>query len=167
MRQRIVTAVLLSLASACVAAAQTKTSGTLSCGKPDPAYMLEVGDRAGHTVGLLKIACTWTTPMQIEGVAAKDGVDVISTDGGAMKSHSTGYHVTNMANGDKIFVRFSGSDTMTKDGKPDTSVGTWSYIGGTGKLKGITGKGTYKGKPDAAGNTVNEIEGEYTLPAGQ
>jgi hypothetical protein len=70
-----------------------------------------------------------------------------------------------MANGDKIFVRFSGVDTMTKDGKPDTSTGTWSYTGGTGKFKGITGKGTYKGKPDASGNMVSEIEGEYTLPA--
>jgi len=54
---------------------------------------------------------------------------------------------------------------MTKDGKPDTSVGTWSYTGGTGKFKGITGKGTYKGKADASGNMVTEVEGEYTLPA--
>ena len=165
MNQRIISAVLLALALASSSAAQTKTSGTLSCTKPDPAYMLEVGDRAGHTLGLLKAACTWTTPMQIEGVATKDGADLISTDGTGTRAHTTGYFVGTMANGDKIFVRFSGSDTMTKDGKPDTSVGTWSYKGGTGKLKGIAGKGTYKGKPDASGNMVNEIDGEYTLPA--
>ena len=165
MSQRIIGAVLMTLALAGVSAAQTKISGSISCTKPDPAYMVEVGDRAGHTVGLLKTTCTWTTPLQIEGVATKDGVDVMSTDGTGAKSHTTGYHVSTLANGDKIFVRFSGSDTMTKDGKPGTSAGTWSFTGGTGKLKGITGKGTYKGKPDANGNMVSEIEGEYTLPA--
>jgi len=52
-----------------------------------------------------------------------------------------------------------------KDGKPDTTEGTWSYTGGTGKLKGIKGKGTYKGKADSSGNMVVEVEGDYELPA--
>jgi hypothetical protein len=90
---------------------------------------------------------------------------VITSDGSGTKFRLNGYLVSNMANGDKVFVRFSGTETMTKDGKPDTSVGTWSYTGGTGKFKGITGKGTYKGKADASGNLVSEAEGEYTLPA--
>jgi len=51
------------------------------------------------------------------------------------------------------------------DGKPSTTEGTWSYTGGTGKLKGIRGKGTYKGKTDSSGNMVAEIEGDYELPA--
>lgn len=165
MKQRIIWVFLLSLALASASAAQTKTSGTISCTKPDPAYSIDAGDRAGHALGLMKSACTWTNPMQIEDVATKDGYDVVTGDGSGTKVHANGYHVSNMANGDKIFVRFSGTDTVTKDGKPDTSVGTWSYTGGTGKFKGITGKGTYKGKADASGNMVNEIEGEYTLPA--
>jgi hypothetical protein len=156
---------MLGLALASVSAAQTKTSGTLSCTKSDPAYSIDAGDRAGHTLGLMKFACTWKNPMQIEGVATKDGYDVNSSDGGGTKFQANGYHVSNMANGDKIFVRFSGTDTMTKDGKPNTTVGTWSYTGGTGKFKGIKGKGTYKGKADAEGNMVSEIEGDYTLPA--
>jgi hypothetical protein len=69
-----------------------------------------------------------------------------------------------MSNGDKMYVRFQGNDT-TKDGKPATTEGTWSYTGGTGKLKGIKGKGTYKGKADAAGNMVVEVKGDYQLPA--
>ncbi len=36
--------------------------------------------------------------------------------------------------------------------------------GATGKLKGIKGKGTYKGKADDKGIMVYEIEGEYELP---
>lgn len=158
-----VLAPVLALAGAAVA--QTKTSGTISCGKPDPAYSLDIGDRPGHAVGLVKFECTWTKPMEIEGVQTKDGYDVVTSDANGTKSRGSGYHVSNMANGDKVFVRFSGTDTMTKEGKPESTSGTWSYTGGTGKMKGITGKGTYRGKPDASGNMVSEIEGEYRLPA--
>lgn len=167
MNQRRVSVSVLAivLALAGVAGAQTKTSGTITCGKPEPAYAIEVGDRAGHSVSLIKVECTWTKPMEVEGVQTKDGVDVITSDASGTKARGSGYHVTTMSNGDKIFVRFSGTDMLTKDGKPESSAGTWSYTGGTGKLKGITGKGTYKGKPDANGSMVSEIEGEYQLPA--
>ena len=164
MRTRLILACLMTLALAVTAAAQMKTSGTISCAQPDPAYSIEVGDRTGHALGLLKVACTWTKPMEIEGLQPKEGYDVFTSDGGGTKARGSGYHVTNMSNGDKIFVRFSGTDTMTKDGKPESSVGTWSYTGGTGKLKGIKGKGTYKGKADDKGNLVFQIEGEYALP---
>ena len=165
MKQRIIWVLMFVLALASSAAAQTKTSGTISCAKPDPAYSVDAGDRAGHALGLMKSACTWTTPMQLEGVATKDGYDVVTSDRSGAKVRANGYHVSNLANGDKIFVRFSGTDTLTKDGLPATSVGTWSYTGGTGKFKGITGKGTYNGKPDASGHMVSAIEGDYTLPA--
>jgi hypothetical protein len=52
-----------------------------------------------------------------------------------------------------------------KDGKPQPSKGTWSYTGGTGKLKGITGKGTYTVTPNADGGGVVDVEGEYAIPA--
>ena len=44
------------------------------------------------------------------------------------------------------------------------SSGTWSFTGGTGKLKGIKGKGTCKGtfKPD--GTSSWDMEGEYQMP---
>jgi hypothetical protein len=51
------------------------------------------------------------------------------------------------------------------DGKPETSEGTWSYIGGIGKLKGIKGKGNYKGKGAAGGTMVFEVERHFKLPA--
>jgi len=102
--------------------------------------------------------------MEIAGVQTKDGYDVTYSDGSGAKVRGSGYHVSNMSNGDKIYVRFQGNDTMM-DGKPSTTEGTWSYTGGTGKLKGIRGKGTYKGKTDSSGNMVAEIEGDYELPA--
>ena len=43
-----------------------------------------------------------------------------------------------------------------------TGSGTWSYTGGTGKLKGLTGKGTYKstGNAEAA---EDQVEWEYSI----
>lgn len=165
MKQRILWTTMLVLALSGTLAAQTKISGTLSCGKPDPAYSIDVADRAGHVIMLAKYACTWTKPMEIEGLQTKDGVDVATDDGSGARFHGNGYHFSNMSNGDKIFVRFSGIDVMTKDGKPASNSGTWSFTGGTGKLKGITGKGTYKGTGDAAGSIATDVEGEYQLPA--
>ena len=165
MKQRILCTVLLVLGLAGTLAAQTKISGTLSCGKPDPAYKIDVADRPGHSIMLAQFACTWTKPMEIEGLQTKDGVDVGTDDGSGTKLHGNGYHYSNMSNGDKIFVHFSGTDTMTKYGKPVGNAGTWSFTGGTGKLKGITGKGSYKGSATAEGSMVTDVEGEYQLPA--
>ena len=50
-----------------------------------------------------------------------------------------------------------------KDGVPQEE-GTWNFTGGIGKLKGIKGKGTYKGKGASDGTVTYEVEGEYELP---
>jgi hypothetical protein len=49
-------------------------------------------------------------------------------------------------NGDKSYLRTQGTFT-TRDQKFESGEGTWNFTGGTGKLKGIKGKGTYKCKP--------------------
>lgn len=152
------------LALAAMAGAQTKTSGTISCAKPDPMHTIDVGDRPGHSVSVSKAMCTWSKPLETGGAEAKEGYDVVYADAQGDKVRISGYHASTLSSGDKIYVRFQGVDTM-KNGKPATSEGTWSYTGGTGKVKGIKGKGTYKGTPDASGNMVTEVEGEYTLPA--
>jgi len=156
MRSKIFLILALVVAIASTAAPQTKTTGTVSCAKPDPAYSIDVGDRAGHSLSIGKSVCTWTTPMEISGVNTKDGADVTYSEANGAKVRSSGYHVSTMSNGDKIYVRFQGNDPMM-DGKPETSEGTWSYIGATGKLKGIKGKGTCKGRGDAGGNMVFEV----------
>lgn len=60
-------------------------------------------------------------------------------------------------------MRFQGANTV-KNGAIQSSQGTWSFTGGTGKLKGIKGKGTYKGTGTADGGVTYEVEGEYELP---
>lgn len=155
------------LAFAAVLSAQTKTSGTVQCAKADPMNMIEVGDHPGHAYYVAKQTCTWSKPMEIAGLTMKDGASVASGEMHGGKSTDSGSHWSNMSNGDKIFVQYHGTTTMDKDGKMQSSSGHWAYTGGTGKLKGIKGKGTYTGKGNADGGATYEIEGDYTLPAGK
>ncbi len=53
---------------------------------------------------------------------------------------------------------------LLKDGQLQSLQGEWAYVGGTGKLKGLTGKGAYKRTPAADGTVTCEVEGEYELP---
>jgi len=146
------------------AGAQTKVSGKLSCGKPDVNSSAEVPDAAGHVVALTKANCTWQTALEIEGAKTKSAVDVgvAEVHGSSVKSH--GYNVSTMDNGDKVSVSYEGTATPNKDGS-GTFKGTWRWISGTGKFKGIKGSGTYKGTQSADGAGMADIDGEYTLSA--
>ena len=146
------------------AGAQTKISGTAQCGKPEPEYTIDVGDRPGHSMGLQKVSCTWTKPMEMEGTKTKDGTSVVHVDMTPTRMTGNGMHVGNMENGDKQFVSIRQSGAI-KDGKPQGSQGTWSYTGGTGKFKGLKGKGTYKVALNADGTATVDVEGEYEVPA--
>lgn len=154
---------LAAVAFAAPAAAQTKFSASSHCDKPDPAYSLDVGDRAGHTLTAAKAACTWTG-LEIAGVAVKSGTDVSTGEMTGATMHDNGYHTATAENGDKFTVHFMGTATMAKDNS-GTATGKWTFVGGTGKLKGIKGGGTYKGKANADGSVDVEVEGTYTLVA--
>lgn len=149
----------LLLTTVTTAAAQTKFSGTSQCAKPDPEYMVPVGDRPDHLMSLAKDKCTWTSG-EIRGVQLKDEDDTTVSDIRGNISRERGTGVANLVNGDKAFVSFQGTTTI-KDKAPVTTQGNWSFTGGTGKMKGLSGKGTYKGKWNPDGTSTFEIEGEY------
>ena len=111
---------------------------------------------------LSKGKCTWSKPMEIAGTQTKEDVGTGFDELHGNKSQGHSYVVGAMANGDKMYVRTQGSATL-KDGAIETAEGTWSFTGGTGKLTGIKGKGTYKGKGAADGSATYEVEGEYEL----
>jgi hypothetical protein len=157
-----ITGLLLLLAP--VAGAQTKISGSHKCDKAEVVGTSEAGDKAGHTMSLIKRTCKWTTPMEMEGQKTTDGTSVAFADMTATRANETGTYVGNMDNGDKFFVSFHDSSTV-KDGKPGAAKGTWAYTGGTGKLKGITGKGTYTVKSNEDGTADVDVEGEYAIKA--
>ena len=147
------------------ATAQTKVTGHQDCAKPDVAGTIDAGDKTGHTLTLQKFNCTWTTGMEMAGVKSKDGGSAEVIEAWSNRTTTTGTYVGNMENGDKFFVSFHDSASV-KDGKPAVPIkGTWSYTGGTGKLKGIKGKGTYTITPKDDGGASVDVEGDYDIPA--
>jgi len=158
MRLKSVFVVLCGLSLIAFAGAQTKITGSAQCSKPDIEQKVDVPDHPGHSLAISQMKCTWTKPFELAGVETKDGVDSGVADVHAKGARSQGYYVDTMANGDKAFVRWQGQDMEA------TSEGKWTYAGGTGKLKGLQGGGTYKGKRADDGTISFDIEGEYTLP---
>jgi hypothetical protein len=164
MKARVLAVALLTFAFAGAAGAQTKITGTAHCAKGDPSYNIEVTDHPGHTWMLEKAACTWTTPIEMAGIKSKDGVDVRAIESTATKMTSSGTHVSTMENGDKFYVSFHDTAAV-KDGKPGNAMGTWTFTGATGKLKGLKGSGTYTGKFQDDGTVIVDVEGTYTIAA--
>ena len=163
MRLRTFLAFLMVSALATMAEAQTKISGTAQCSKPDPQYAIEVGDRPNHAFGIFQGKCTWTKGLEIAGTESKEHVGTVFQEISGNRATLHGSGVDTMASGDKFFVRTQGKSTL-KDGAVETDEGTWNFAGGTGKLKGLKGKGTFKRKGAGDGTATYEIEGEYELP---
>jgi hypothetical protein len=149
------------LASAASATAQNKFSGKCSQGKPDPNYVVPIGDGAHHAMILGKVTCTWSSG-DLGGVALKDEVDTVMSEMTGTTSRDRGYGVGSTANGDKYYVRFDGTTTY-KGETPTAGLCTWRFSGGTGKLRGLTGKGTCTGTFDATGGATFDVVGEYSI----
>lgn len=161
-RRGVLFVVLSLLLLPTLAGAQTKMSGTAQCDKPDPQYAIQVGDRPDHSFAISQLKCTWTNPFEIAGTQAKDGVSTEFANISGNSSRSRGYHVGTMTDGNNYHVRYKGSATL-EDGALQSSEGTWKFVGGTGKLKGLKGHGTYKCRAAGEGTTC-DVEGEYQLP---
>ena len=152
----------LVMMMATAASAQTKFSGSQTCTKPDPTYTIPVGDSGDHVISLTKDKCKWTRG-QIAGVQLKEDTDtIVSEDINATTALDRGWGVTLLANGDTAFIKFEGTTTIRSD-VALTGRGTWTFTGGTGKLTGIKGKGTYTGKYSRDGTSTFEVEGEYQI----
>lgn len=163
MRIRTLRTVIVVLLFATTAVAQTKFSGTVQCAKPDQQLVLEIGDRPNHSFMITQATkCTWTKPFEMAGSQAKEDAVTVFDEISSNKTRAHGYVVTTLASGDKLYFRIQGSNTM-KDGKFESGVGTATILGGTGKLKGIKGKDTYKGQASGEGWIV-DVEGEYEVP---
>ena len=160
MRRSVLMCAVVCFAVA-TAGAQTKISGTAVFGKPDTQQMVPAGDSADHSMGIVQRKCTWTKPQEIGGDKTKEGVSTETNDVRGNNIRSRGMHVTTMESGDKYFVSFQGTGTV-KDGVLQTAKGAWMYTGGTGKLKGIKGKGTYTCAASGDGASC-DVEGEYQL----
>jgi hypothetical protein len=163
MKTRFASLLVLGVLVSVSLSAQTKISGTLSCAKPDPMQSIPVGDGNGTVMNLAKVPCTWSKAFDMAGSSTKDGYSVAASEvhGGKTKEH--GIHVGTTANGDKYYVHFQGTGAVSADHSGSSS-GTWAFDGGTGKLKGLTGKGTYKSTAKADGTSTTDVDGEFKTP---
>jgi len=158
--------ILIGVASlySATATAQTKFSGTSTCGKPDPQTMLPAGDSADHQYGVEQIKCSWSTPMEIGSDKAKEGLATELVEVRGDKVIFRGFYLVTMESGDKAFIPYRGEGTA-KDGKPTDSKGTVMFVGGSGKLKGMSGNGSFSCTAAADGGLSCSVEGEYKLAA--
>ena len=153
--------VILGLLIASTVAAQTKIKGKQHCQKPSALATAEAGDEPGHTMTLEKSTCTWLTPLAMVGQRSQEGTFVAFSEASSTKAATNGTYVGLMDNGDKFYIVFHWA--TLKDGHPERVRGDWTFTGGTGRLKGITGKGTYTATENEAGGEAN-MEGEYSVP---
>ena len=167
MRSKLIVAIVVLLSGSTTVLAQTKISGTLHCSKAGTIeeHALEVGDRPNHSLSISKYKCTWPKPMEIAGTQTKEtivtGSDDISGTNGSEGSERSYLSIT-WANGDKSYINEQ-SSWKTPNGVLEGTA-SWTFTGGTGKLKGIKGKGTYNFKEESDGSNTYEVEGEYELP---
>jgi len=163
MKLKIIVMLLVLFALAAVASAQNKTSGTLQCSKPEQQQAIEVGDLPNHSFTINQSKCTWTKPLEIAGVQSKEDVYTEFSEVTGDRARVQGYGVGTMTNGDKFYVRL-GCSFALKEGAPESGECTGTFVGGSGKLKGLKGKATSKGKGTSDGTSTWEIESEYELP---
>lgn len=161
--RRAVLLVSLVCLGTMVADAQIKISGSGRSGKPDVQYEIQVPDRANHTFSISQTKFTWDKPWEILGIRSKEGVDTGFSETIGNTARFRGFYVDTMVSGDKAFYRYQGTATL-KQGAPQTYEARWTLVGGTGKLKGIKGKGTCKIQREADGGSLYECEGEYDPP---
>ena len=162
MKTRFGSLLFLGVLVAVSLSAATMTSGTATC-TMDPAAPAPVAltDMPNHAFAVGKAHCTWTG-FSVAGQAYKDGVSTSLNEISGDTSSATGYHVATTTTGDSATAKFQGSGKL-KDGKNVSDGGTWTFTSGTGKLKGIKGKGTYRGTANPDGTMTYKVTGEYSL----
>jgi hypothetical protein len=146
-----------------IAGAQTKISARLTCDKPN---VNETGGAGAQMIMFNKANCTWSAPYIIDGSKPKRTVDAGIGDITGSTARVHGYSTNVMDNGDSTIARYEGTMLMKKDGS-GTDKGTWRYVRGTGKFKGISGSGTFKGEAAADGRGWVDVTGHYSLGKGK
>jgi hypothetical protein len=148
------------LAVSALSAQQLTGEGT--CGTPEVSQEVPIGDRPEHSYSVSKNTCSWTKPFEIAGQRAEPGTAVQTDERTGNTARFRGHYLDPMSGGDTVHYAYEGTtkfkDTMT----PESVAWTWTIANGTGKLAGLTGKGTCKGSW-ATGKYLWSCAGSYQL----
>jgi len=127
-------------------------------------HIIEVGDVPGHELRIYEVQNEFPqNDLAFAGVAVKQmfsrGVSDFVNGSGAF----TAYNVYTMADGNKVFVRVTGT-TQSDNAGGRRANSVENFVGGTGKFKGIRGqmRNTLERAPGAAALNV-QLSGEYWI----
>ena len=158
MKFRIGMIAFMIFSSAVLALAQTHIAGTVVCSGPEETHVMRLSDHANHFFVMSQGKCHWTKPIDIAGTRTQSDEATVSKEVRSNHARVHGYVTETTASGDKFSYRILGEQVIDH-GKTVSEQGHWTIVSGTGKLKGLHGKGTYTGKLQGD-NMVFDLEGE-------
>lgn len=129
-------------------------------------HALDVTDVPGHQIRVASLHAKFgDVAPEFDGVKATEEFTWLTSDYTNRSGRFSGYTVTHMANGDKIFNRFEGltQTTLGPDGAGKAAFASVTTLtGGTGKFATLRGGLKGSGVTDfKTGTTANPTEGEY------
>ncbi|HEV2551161.1 MAG TPA: hypothetical protein VGU20_27880 [Stellaceae bacterium] len=130
-------------------------------------HAIDVGDVPGHQLRVYETHSTYTGEAPVyDGVKVKEGWTRAVSDYTDGTGRGSGYGISILENGDKIFSRFelTTQTSVAADGSKTTKAYSVATLtGGTGKFKGI--HGTLRGVTATDFKTLSgaETEGEYWI----
>lgn len=163
MKHSFALSLLVLVAAAAPAAAQTKFTMSGKCGKPDVQQAVPAGDAADHVMTVAQGKCMPVKAAEIGGSASKEATFAEHGAVTGNNGHVWGMYVDTLANGEKVYYSYE-STAVLQGGALQTMQNKWQIVGGTPKLKGIKGQGTCTGKATPDAGLAFECQGEYTLP---
>jgi hypothetical protein len=129
---------------------------------------LDVGDLEGHELTQASGDDELKTPDKIAGVSFDGARAKVFRQSDLVKGSGVvrGYAVWEAKSGEKLFVLFGYTIPPYPAGKDAVSFeGTFEWIGGTGGLQNLRGKGTIEGEASRTGETRYRWAGTYQQAA--
>lgn len=157
----VVACLTVSVGQTPTGAQSGKTASGWKCGAPSPMNAVPVGDSPNHMYVVQQVKCT-ATKGEIGGVKEQEGVATEFADVVGDKVTGHGVFVETLANGDKVNVTYAFEGT-SKDKAFQMGSNKWTFVSGTGMMKGAKGSGTCKAKGTPDGGIDFDCTGTYTL----
>jgi hypothetical protein len=161
--RKTIATILIVLASAASALAQTKITMSGKCGKPDVQQMVPAADAPDHMMTLAQGKCVPTKAAEFGGSPSKEAAFAEHGELIGQNGKVTGTYVDTLANGEKVYYSYQGTSVL-QNGALQSMENKWKIVGGTARLKGIKGQGTCTGKGTSDGGLTFDCTGEYSLP---
>jgi hypothetical protein len=124
-------------------------------------HAVPVGDSPDHMYIVQEVKST-ATKGEVGGVKEQEGIATEFADVVGDKATGHGVFVETLANGDKINVTYQFQGT-SKDKVFQAGSNKWTFVSGTGMMKGAKGSGTCKAKGNPDGGIDFECTGTHTL----